>query len=87
MKLPPCDCGNGLPPSYVDKAKRSGRASQIMSADYAVWLVTVKGLRPAVVPGSFTTCHLDKLPNDERVRWLKTSRRRWLAKKRKAGKK
>ena len=34
-----------------------------MTADYAVWLVTKKGFRPDIVPASFTTCHLDNLPD------------------------
>ncbi len=71
-----------LPRSYLDRCKRTGRLP--ITADYAVWLVTVKKLRPAVVPASFTTDHLDKLPIDERQRWLRTSRRRYLAKQRRS---
>ena len=70
----------GLPKTYLEHAKRMGRKP--IDADWAVMLVS-KGRRPAIVPGSFTTEHLDKLPDHERKRWLKTSRRRVLDKKRK----
>lgn len=62
--------------------QRKKTGHKAISADYAVWLVTVKRLRPAIVPVTFTTDHLDKLPSDERKRWLRVSRRRYLAKKR-----
>jgi hypothetical protein len=64
------------------RAKDSGR--KMLTADYCIWLVNVKGLRPAYVPLRFSTRHLDQLPLDERRRWLKTARRRYLARKKAA---
>ena len=69
-----------LPRSYVLKCAKSKRMP--ITADYAVWLVTKKGLSPEVVPGKFTTEHLAMLPDSERQRWLRTARRRHLAKQR-----
>jgi hypothetical protein len=71
---------NPLPKSYLKRCKTTGHKP--MTADYAVWLVR-RGGSPAVVPAHFTTAHLDQLPLAERQRWLKTSRRRYLAAKRK----
>lgn len=71
-----------LPAGYLQRCRTTGRNA--MSADYAVWLVTVRGLRPAVVPADFTSMHLELLPADERKRWLRVSRRRYLKQKRRA---
>ena len=70
-----------LPASYLKRCKISGRKP--ISVDYALWWVN-RGGHPAVVPGHFTTDHLDQLPEGERKRWLQTARRRYNAKKRKA---
>lgn len=69
-----------FPQSYLEKCARTRHLP--ISADYAVWLVVAKGLRPAVVPEKFSTDHLDMLPLAERQRWLKTARRRHLARRR-----
>lgn len=74
-----------LPAGYLEQCKRTGHKP--ITAEYAVWLVTVKGLRPAVVPGTFTEGHLDRLPPDERKRWLRVARRRYLARRRTKGQK
>jgi hypothetical protein len=68
------------PRSYVKRCKATGHKP--ITADYAVWLVR-RGGSPAVVPANFTTAHLDQLSLFERQRWLKASRRRYLAAKRK----
>jgi hypothetical protein len=69
-----------LPPSYLKRCEASGHKP--ITAIYVVWLVTKKKLRPAVVPGYFTTTHLDQLPADERKRWLRVSRARYVKAKR-----
>jgi hypothetical protein len=63
-----------LPASYLKRCKDTGRKP--ITADYAVWLITVKHLRPAMVPSDFTTDHLEKIPPAERKRWLRVSRTR-----------
>ncbi len=73
-----------LPRSYQHKCATTGRRP--ITADYAVWLINMRGLRPAVVPASFDTDHLKLIPADEAQRWLKTARRRHNEKKRKAAK-
>lgn len=67
-----------LPAGYLDMCKRTGHKP--ITADYAVWLVTVKKLRPAVVPANFTRRHLNQLPLDEQKRWVRVARRRYLKK-------
>jgi hypothetical protein len=69
-----------LPASYLKRCKATGHKP--ITANYAVWLVR-RGGSPSVVPADFTTAHLDQLPLFERQRWLKASRRRYLAAKRK----
>lgn len=69
-----------LPAGYLRRCRTTGRKP--ITADYAVWLIILRGLRPAVVPADFTNMHLDLLPPDERKRWLRVSRRRYLAAKR-----
>jgi hypothetical protein len=46
-----------LPARYLERCKRSGHLP--MSADYAVWLINSRHIRPAIVPADFTTRHLD----------------------------
>jgi len=71
---------HSLPTSYKAECRRTRRNP--ITADYALWLVLEHGSRPSVVPADFPTKHLEQLPADERVRWLRTARRRHNARKR-----
>lgn len=71
-----------LPAGYLSRARRSGHLP--MSADYAVWLINIRGLRPAVVPADFTTEHLRVIPPDEQKRWSRVALRRLNKQKRAA---
>jgi len=71
-----------LPASYLKQCKATGRNP--ITADYAVWLINLRGQRPAIVPADFTTDHLKLIPADEAKRWLQTARRRHNAAKRRA---
>ena len=71
-----------LPRGYLRECKRTGHFP--VTADYALWLVTVKHLSPAVVPINFTADHLNLLPPMEAKRWLRTARRRYTLKQRRA---